>query len=62
MSEKETMAAGRWQKPENLFRYLRGIADGKGAVARWCAAREAEREAEREEGPETGPADLSSEM
>ena len=61
MSERE-MNAGRWQKPENLSRYLRAVADGKGAVARWCAAREAEREAEREEGPETGPADLSSEM
>ena len=57
-SEKEGMDAGRWQKPENLFRYLRGIADGKGAMARLLAAWEAE----REEGPEEGPADLSSEM
>ena len=58
MSEKETMDAGRWQKPDNRFRYLRGFRTGKGAVARWLAAREAE----REEGPETGPADLSSEV
>ena len=62
MSEKGKMDAGRWQNPENLFRYLGGIPNGKGAVARWLAAREAEREAEREEGPETGPADLSGEM
>ena len=58
MSEKEEMDAGRWKKPENLSRYLRAVAVGKGAVARWRAAREAE----REEGPETGPADLSGEM
>ena len=58
MSEKGKMQAGRWEKPENLFRYLRGIVVGDGAMARLLAAREAE----REEGPETGPADLSGEM
>ena len=52
-SEKETMDAGRWQKPENLFRYLRGIPNGKGAVARWFIP--------RKERPEEGPADLGSE-
>ena len=57
MSERE-MHAGRWQKPEMLFRYLRGIVVGDGAMARLLAAREAE----REEGPEPGPADLSGEM
>ena len=58
MSEIEMVAAGRWVKPENVIRYLRAVAVGKGAVARWRAAREAEREA----GPETGPVDLSSEV
>ncbi len=53
MSDKETMDAGRWQKPENLFRYLRGIPNGKGAVARWFIP--------RKERPEEGPADLGSE-
>ena len=60
MSEKEKVAAGRWEIPEKPFRYryLRAIVDGDSVVARWRAAREAE----REEGPETGPADLSGEM
>ena len=63
MSEKGKMDAGRWKKPENLSRYVRGIVVRDGAMARLLAAREAEREAgEREEGPETGPADLSGEM
>ena len=53
MSERE-MHAGRWQKPENLFRYLGGIAIGKGALARLLIP--------PEERPEEGPADLSSEM
>ena len=58
MNEKEKMDAGRWQKPENLFRYLRGIADGKGAVARLLIPPEEK----PEERPEEGPADLSGEM
>ena len=53
MSERE-MHAGRWQKPENLFRYLRGIPNGKGAVARLLIP--------PKERPEEGPADLSGEM
>ena len=57
MSERE-MHAGRWQKPENLFRYLGGIAIGKGALARLLIPPEEK----PEEGPETGPADLSGEM
>ena len=58
MSEKEKMDAGRWQNPENFFRYLRAVADGKGAVARWFIPLEEK----PEEKPEEGPADLSSEM
>ena len=57
-SEKEGMDAGRWQEPENLFRYLRGIAIGKGALARWFIPLEEK----PEEKPEEGPADLSGEM
>ena len=53
MSERE-MHAGRWLKPENLFRYLRGIPNGKAPVAR--------RFIPPKERPEEGPADLSSEM
>ena len=53
MSERE-MNAGRWEKPENLFRYLRAVADGKGAVVPL--------EEKPEEKPEEGPADLSGEM
>ena len=48
-----TLAGGKSQRM--LFRYLRGIVVGDGAMARLLAAREAE----REEGPEPGPADLS---
>ena len=58
MNEKEKMDAGRWQKPENLFRYLGGIAIGKGALARLLIPPEEK----LEERPEEGPADLSSEM
>ena len=58
MSAKGKMDAGRWQNPENLFRYLRAIADGKGAVARLLIPPEEK----PEERPEEGPADLSSEM
>ena len=61
-SEKETMDAGRWQKPENLFRYLRGIDIGKGAVARLLIPLEEKPEEKPEESPEEGPADLISEM
>ena len=53
-SEKEGMDAGRWVKPENVIRYLRAVADGKGAVARLLIP--------PEEKPEEGPADLSGEM
>ena len=53
MSERE-MHAGRWQKPEMLFRYLRAVANGKGAVARLLIP--------PKERPEEGPADLRGEM
>ena len=29
------MQSGRWERPETLVRYIRSIAAGKGAVARW---------------------------
>ena len=58
MSEIEMVAAGRWVKPENVIRYLRAVAVGKGAVARWFIPLEEK----PEEKPEEGPADLSSEM
>ena len=48
-SEKETMDAGRWKIPENLSRYLRAVAVGKGAVARLAMLLG---KPKREEGPE----------
>ena len=61
MSERE-MHVGRWQKPENLLRYLRAVADGKGAVVPLEEKPEEKPEESPEESPEEGPADLSSEM
>ena len=54
MSEKEKVAAGRWERVENLTRYVRGIVIGDGAMARLrkrCGG-----------DAEKGPADLGSEM
>ena len=59
MSERE-MHVGRWQKPENLLRYLRAVADGKGAVV--PLEEKPEEKPEEKSGRESGRRTCGSEQ